>query len=97
MNRKQIALACHPSCSEQFRSIAKLHQHCLAEGVPIVSVDSKKELIGRFKHPGAKLSHEGEQVLDNDFPSNPKGRVVAYGISDLRTGHGFFVVDAIGT
>ena len=93
VNRKQVARTCHPDRDQQFQRIARLREQCLADGTPLISVDTKKkELIGRFKNPGAKLDREPEAVLDHDFPSDADGRAVPYGIFDLRANHGFFAV-----
>ena len=97
VNRKAVARTCHPQRDAQFQRIARLRTRCFTEGTPIISVDAKKkELIGRFKNPGAKLDREPEAVLDHDFRSDAEGRAVPYGIFDLQANHGFFAVGTSG-
>ncbi len=93
VNRKQIARTVHPRRDEQFQRIARLRARCRAEGIPVVSVDTKKKkLVGRFKNPGAKWDREPELVLDHDFRSDADGRAVPDGILDLHANQGFVVV-----
>ena len=83
VNRKVLAPATHPRRDEQFQLIAGLRTERDA-GLPIVSIDSKKkELVGRFKNPGAAWKQDAEDVFDHDFPSWASGRAVPYGIYDL--------------
>jgi hypothetical protein len=55
VNRKQIATNSSPYRDQQFRHICALRTCFPRQGLPIISVDSKKrELIGNFKNAGAK-------------------------------------------
>ena len=52
VNRKQIASTKNPDRNQQFLYIAEQKDRFAAQGLPIISVDSKKkELIGNFKTP----------------------------------------------
>ena len=55
VNHKKLAGASHPNRDRQFRHITQLRQRCAADHSPLISVDTKKkELVGRFRNPGAK-------------------------------------------
>ena len=65
VNRKQIASAKSPTRNQQFLYISEQRQRFASQGLPIISVDSKKkELIGAFKNPGAKWDRQPELVND---------------------------------
>jgi hypothetical protein len=54
-NRKSTASNSSPYLDQQFQLIASLHTRFERQGLPIISVDSKKrEMIGNFKQPGSK-------------------------------------------
>ena len=55
VNRKQIATNSSPYRDQQFQHICSLRTRFQRQGLPIISVDSKKrEMIGNFKNGGAK-------------------------------------------
>ena len=55
VNHKKLAGVSHPNRDQQFRHITQLRQRCAADHSPLISVDTKKkELVGRFRNPGAK-------------------------------------------
>jgi Rhodopirellula transposase DDE domain len=55
VNRKQIATNSSPYRDRQFQHISALRARFQRQGLPLISVDSKKrELIGNFKNAGAK-------------------------------------------
>ncbi len=93
VNHKRIA-SCSPlQRDEQFQKIAGIRSECQHQGIPLISVDSKKkELVGRFKNPGAKWGRTPEPVNDHDFRSLADGIVVPYGIYDLQANAGSFYV-----
>jgi hypothetical protein len=94
---------------QQFRYIRSQIQRHIAQGMPVISVDTKsRELIGPFHQPGRRWSQNPIKVLDHDFPSDAQGVAIPYGIYDLCRNEGFvsvgtscdtseFAVDAIGT
>ena len=99
LNRKCIAHASHPDRDPQFQRIAALRLQCAAEGVPLISVDTKKKkLVGLFKNNGVAWSQHSPPVLDHDFPSLAEGIAIPYGIYDLLANRGtVFVGDSTDT
>jgi hypothetical protein len=88
-NVKQAGGATHPERDRQFRYIGAQRDHYLAQGWPVISVDTKKkELIGNFKNAGRTWGQEAEQVDAHDFPQDALGRAVPYGIYDLHANCG---------
>lgn len=64
----------------------------LAEGIPVISVDTKKkEAVGNYKNPGKKWHKKGEQekVKGHDFVDKKLGKVAPYGIYDIGENSGF--------
>jgi hypothetical protein len=83
VNRKQIATQCSPQRDQQFQHIGSLRTRFQRQGLPIISVDSKKrELIGNFKNLGAKWDRSPVLVNDHDFRSDASGIGISYGIYD---------------
>lgn len=80
----------HPDREKQFGYLNKFKHFCLASGIPVISVDTKKkELIGNFKNDGRTWRKEAKEVLDHDFPSLAKGKLIPYGIYDLKHNNGY--------
>jgi hypothetical protein len=78
---------------QQFRYIEGLRASFTAAGAPVISVDSKKkELIGRFKNPGATWNKTATPVKDHDFRSEADAIAVPYGILDPAANRGHVVV-----
>src|ERR1700761_5619508 len=51
----------HPDRNAQFEHINSKAQACVARGVPVISVDTKKkELVGNFKNAGHEWQPQGE-------------------------------------
>ncbi len=74
VNRKQIATNSSPYRDQQFQHIGSLRTRFQRQGLPIISVDSKKrELIGNFKNAGAKWDRSPILVNDHDFRSDASG------------------------
>ncbi len=68
----------------QFRKIATLTEQCLSQGLPVLSIDTKKkEIIGNFKRQGQVLCKEQPKSLDHDFLSFSEGTIVPQGIYDV--------------
>ena len=89
VNRKQIASTKNPDRNQQFLYIAEQKDRFAAQGLPIISVDSKKkELIGNFKNPGATWVRDPILVKDHDFRSEAKALVTPYGIYDTQANRG---------
>src|SRR5512133_3719835 len=89
---KTLEGAQHADRDAQFRYLneqAKVH---LADGQPVVSVDTKKkELVGRFANGGAEWQPTGEpeQVNVHDFPDPILSKAIPYGVYDLGRNTGW--------
>lgn len=89
VNRKQIASANSPTRNQQFLYISEQRQRFASQGLPIISVDSKKkELIGAFKNPGTKWDRQPQPVNDHDFRSEAKALATPRGIYDTQANCG---------
>jgi Rhodopirellula transposase DDE domain len=88
-NAKQAGGAADPDRDTQFTHIATEQARHVAQGQPVISVDTKKkELIGNFKNGGRTWGQAAEVVNVHDFPSEALGRAVPYGIYDLTRNQG---------
>ena len=61
-------------------------QRFLADGQPVISVDTKKkELVGEFTNRGREWQPTGAPVLTHvhDFPDMAVGKAVPYGVYDM--------------
>jgi hypothetical protein len=77
----------------QFRYIRAQILSYGAQGMPVISVDTKsRELTGPFHQSGHKWSQEPIKVFDHDFPSDSQGVAIPYGIYDLHRNQGFVCV-----
>jgi hypothetical protein len=89
VNRKQIATNSSPYRDQQFQHIGSLRTRFQRQGLPIISVDSKKrEMIGNFKNAGAKWDRSSVLVNDHDFRSDASGVGISYGIYDPPSNRG---------
>lgn len=89
VNRKQIAASKSPDRNAQFVYIGEQRARFADQGLPVISVDSKKkELIGAFKHPGAKWDRHPHPVNDHDFRSDADALAVPRGVYDTRANRG---------
>jgi hypothetical protein len=92
---KSVEGAQHPDRNAQFELINAKAEACLARGVPVLSVDTKKkELVGNFKNGGREWQPEGEpELVDvHDFPSDAVGKAIPYGVYDVGANDGFVSV-----
>jgi hypothetical protein len=63
-----------PYRDQQFQHHCSLRTRFQQQGLPIISVDSKKrEMIGNFKNAGAKWDRSPVLVNDHDFRSDASG------------------------
>jgi hypothetical protein len=84
-NVKRLAGSSHPDRERQFEYIASQRHSFEANGMPVISVDTKKkELIGNFKNPGQTWRQIADAVNDHDFEHDALGKAVPYGIYDLK-------------
>jgi len=82
----------HPDRNEQFEHINATAASYLAEGEPVISIDTKKkENIGNFKNNGKEYREKKDprKVLDHDFPIEELGKIAPYGIYNLNNNTGF--------
>ena len=85
-NRKVLEGNSHPDRNAQFEYLNAAVQLQLAEGEPVISVDTKKkELVGPYRDVGKELRPQGdpEKVRMHDFIDRELGRVSPYGVYDL--------------
>ena len=85
-NRKRQEGTGHPDRNAQFGHINEVADRFLAEGQPVVSVDTKKkELVGNFRNGGREWHPAGQppEVLIHDVPSDAQGKAIPYGVYDM--------------
>lgn len=93
VNRKSISETNHPDRDLQFRQIAEIKKRFEDDGVPIVSVDSKKkELIGEFKNDGATWRKTNQEVYTHDFRSFASAIASPYGLFEYLMNRGTVVI-----
>ncbi len=91
-NRKTEEGADHPDRDAQVRHINLAVKRCLRQGLPVISVDTKKkELIGNYLNAGQQWRASGEplHVQGHDFPGPDIPRAFPYGIYDIGRNAGF--------
>ena len=82
----------HPDRNQQFEFINNKAARFLKQGLPVISVDTKKkENIGNFKNNGLEYRKAGDprKVWDHDFPIAELGKVAPYGVYVLNDNTGF--------
>jgi hypothetical protein len=91
-NRKTEEGQDHADRDAQFQHINQVVQRALAEGNPVISVDTKKkELIGNYVNKGRqwRKKQSPKRVNGHDFPDPSVPRAYPYGIYDLGRNTGF--------
>ncbi len=91
-NRKTEEGADHPDRDAQFRHINAAVKKCLRQGIPVISVDTKKkELVGNYENTGRQwlAAKQPLRVQGHDFPSPDVPRAYPYGIYDIGRNAGF--------
>lgn len=91
-NRKTEEGGDHPDRDAQFRHINAAVKRCLAQGCPVISVDTKKkELLGNFANAGQQWrpAKQPRPVRTHDFPTPAVPRAYPYGIYDVGRNTGF--------
>jgi hypothetical protein len=95
VNHKKISSGCAPERDMQFKHISATRARFFSQGLPVVSVDTKKkELVGNFKNPGTAWNKQAVAVRDHDFRSQALGLAVPYGIYDIQANLGSVFVGA---
>ena len=84
----------HPDRDAQFAHINTSVAGALNEQQLVISVDTKKELVGDFKNAGREWRPQGEpeEVRVHDFLTKELGRAVPYGVYDLAANAGWVSV-----
>jgi transposase len=98
-NRKTLEGSNHPDRDAQFQYINKVTKAAIANGEPVLSVDTKKkELVGDFKNAGKELHRKGEPepVRVHDFEIEELGKVAPYGVYDIAANEGWVNVGIDG-
>jgi hypothetical protein len=91
-NRKTLEGKDHPDRDAQFRHINLTVKKSLGQGIPVISVDTKKkELIGNYDNAGRqwRAARQPIEVQGHDFPSPAVPRAYPYGIYDIGRNAGF--------
>jgi hypothetical protein len=91
-NRKTREGHQHADRDAQFRHINATVREELAQGRPVISVDTKKkELVGNYENKGKqwRVKRQPRQVNGHDFPGPEVPRAYPYGIYDLGRNKGF--------
>ena len=75
---------------EQFHYIQQIVAKFKRQGLPILSIDTKKkEFIGQLYRAGKSYCQEPVKVYDHDFPSLASGLIVPHGIYDIVKNKGY--------
>ena len=83
----------HVDRNAQFENIARIKGEYLGSANPIVSIDTKKkELLGTFYRDGKVYCRQPLLAYDHDFPSYAEGKVIPYGVYDLKRNFGYLSV-----
>jgi len=92
-NRKSLSGQQSPERDHQFRYLQVQRQEFIRQGLPIISVDTKKkEMVGAFKNAGQVWSREPIPVNDHDFRSLAKGMAIPRGLYDLQANRGSVLI-----
>jgi hypothetical protein len=95
-NQKSLeGRSANPDRNAQFEFINATAAQRLADGEPVISVDTKKkELIGNFRNGGKEYQPKGSPVpvQVHDFITDGLGRATPYGIYDIGSNTGWVSV-----
>ena len=86
-NRKTLEGNSHKDRNAQFDLINHMIKDFRQQQQPAISVDTKKkENLGDYKNAGVEWRPRGdpEKVRSKDFPDKEKGKVIPYGVYDVR-------------
>jgi transposase len=88
---KTLEGSAHPDRDAQFRYINAQASEHQAAGDPVISVDTKKELVGDFANGGKEYRPEGSPVpvRTHDFTDKDLGKVIPYGVYDVAANTGW--------
>lgn len=91
-NKKSLEGSEHIDRNAQFEFISEKVISFQNEGLPVISVDTKKkELVGNYKNNGKTYSPQKTPTLVNvhDFPDKEKGKINPYGVYDIGSNVGW--------
>ena len=90
-NAKTLEGTQHPDRDAQFRYLNDQVSVFLAEGSPVISVDTKrKELVGTYRNGGREYQRSGEPVSLNTYDFiGEAGKAVPYGVYDVAANSGW--------
>jgi hypothetical protein len=94
-NAKTLEGKQHPDRNAQFEYINRQTKEFQRRGQPVISIDTKKkELVGNFKNGGREWRPQGEpeRTAVHDFQDKKLGKVIPYGIYDVRDNSGWVSV-----
>ena len=76
---------------EQFKVIEQQRKYCDEHGIPVFSVDTKKkELLGPYRRDErTAYTTEAVKVYDHDYSTFSNGKMVPYGIYDVKRNTGY--------
>jgi transposase len=92
---KSKELTKHPDRNGQFEYLNATAAAFVADGQPVISVDTKKkELVGEYANGGAEYQPAGQPVavLDHDFIDPEGGKAIPYGVYDVINNEGWVSV-----
>ena len=92
-NRKAREGTDHPDRNQQFHFINDTVTDFQSRRQPVISTDTKKkELVGNYQQSGREWTRKNQPVTVNmhDFPDRIFGKVIPYGIYDLKQNEGWF-------
>ncbi|MBI1314672.1 ISAzo13 family transposase [bacterium] len=79
-----------PDRDTQFLHMGTLINQYLADGLPVISMDTKKkEFLGTLYRQGRVYTSQAFQVFDHDFPSWSSGVVIPHGLYDVGRNEGW--------
>jgi hypothetical protein len=94
-NVKTLEGTHHPDRDAQFEYLNDQVRRYLEEGLPVISVDTKKkELVGLYKNAGREWLPQGTpiEVQDYDSPDPKVGKAIPYGVYDVGRNLGWVSV-----
>ena len=77
----------------QFKLVESTWTSCVHQGIPDLSIDTKKkEMLGNFKRAGKTFSQHELAALGHDFASFSKGTIVPHSIYDVERNVGYLTI-----
>jgi hypothetical protein len=83
--QKSVTMGEYEHRNEQFEHIAELKERHLADGNPVISMDTKKkEPLGNFFREGKLYATGPLKTFDHDFRSQSDALVIPHGLYDFQ-------------